>query len=112
MSEIIVQLGQHVIAIELPHHLLSVGLLTSLKRDAPFSGSDERIVVSEAGCRSYLLTGDGGPREAGLKRGAVLECLRACLATRLAEKAGVPVLRAAAVRWGDGAVLLAGPQAG
>ncbi|QIG48185.1 glycosyltransferase [Nordella sp. HKS 07] len=111
MSEVIVQLGQHTVAIELPHHLLSAGLLTSLKRDATFSGGDERIVVRDAGDRSYVLTGDGGLREAGLKRGDVLERLRACLATRLAEKAGVPILRAAAVKWGDGAVLLAGPEA-
>lgn len=111
MSEIIVQLGQHVVAVELPDHLLGDGILNSLKRDAPFRGNDERIVVSEAGDRSYVLAGEGGLLEAGLKRGAMLERLRACLTTRLAERAGVPVLRAAAVKWGDGAVLLAGPEA-
>lgn len=111
MSEVVVRLGPCAVAIELPDHLLDDGILTSLKGDAPLSGDSERIIVSQAGDRSYVLQGHGGLMETGLKRGAVLERLRACLAARLAEKAGVPVLRAAALKWGDGAVLLAGPAA-
>lgn len=110
MNEVVVRLGHHTVAIELPDHLLGDGLLTSLKSEAPAAGIDERIIVGEEADRSYSLQGHGAPREGGLKRGALLNRLLASVADRLTERAGVPVLRAAAVSWGDGAVLIAGPE--
>jgi len=110
MNEVVVRLGHHTAAIELPDHLLGDGLLTSLKSEAPVAGIDERIIVGEEADRSYSLQGHGAPREGGLKRGALLNRLLASVADRLTERAGVPVLRAAAVSWGDGAVLIAGPE--
>jgi glycosyltransferase involved in cell wall biosynthesis len=109
MSEVVVRLGHHKVAIELPEHLLSDGILASLKSDVPAAGVDERIIVSVAGDRSYALQGHGGSREGGLKRGALLNRLLASVADRATKMAGTPVLRAAAVSWGDGAVLIAGP---
>lgn len=111
MSEVVVRLGHHTVAIELPDQLLNDGILTSLKSDVPPAGIDERIIVSAVGDRSYALQGGHGPREDGLKRGALLERLLARLAEGFARKAEVPVLRAAAVGWADGAVLIAGPEA-
>lgn len=112
MSEIVVRLGHHAVAIELPGHLLSDGILTSLKSDAPATTSiAERIIVSETGNGSFELATDGGLRQAGLKRGALLERLLSYLADRFARVARGPVLRAAAVSWSDSAVLLAGPEA-
>lgn len=112
MSEVVVRLGHHTVAIELPEHLLSDGILASLKSDVPQAGVDERIIVSMASDRSYALQGGHGPEEEdGLKRGALLERLLARLAGTFARKAQVPVLRAAAVGWADGAVLIAGPEA-
>src|SRR5689334_4056664 len=111
MSEVVVRLGHHAVAIELPEHLLNDGILNGLKGDMSPAGGDERIIVSATGDRSYKLTSDDGASETGLKRGAVLERLLARLAARFTEKAGVPVLRAAAVSWDNSAVLLAGPAA-
>jgi glycosyltransferase involved in cell wall biosynthesis len=110
MNEVVVRLEHHTVAIELPDHLLGDGLLSSLKNEAPVAEIDERIIVGEEADRSYSLQGHGAPREGGLKRGALLNRLLASVADRLTERAGVPVLRAAAVSWGDGAVLIAGPE--
>lgn len=110
MGEVVVRLGHHGVAIELPDHLLGDGVLASLKSDAPAAGIDERIVIGVAGDQSYSVQGPDGLRETGLKRGALLEHLLGRAADRLTEKARLPVLRAAAVSWGDGAVLIAGPE--
>lgn len=111
MSEVVVRLGHHTVAIELPDHLLSDGILASLKSDEPAADADERIIVSAATDRSYALQGGDGPQEDGLRRGALLERLLARLAGTFSRMARVPVLRAAAVGWADGAVLIAGPEA-
>lgn len=111
MSEVLVRLGHHAVAIELPTHLLSDGILNGLCGDAPAAGGHERIVVSTMSDGSYAIAADDGTRETGLKRGAVLERLLARLATRFTERAGLPMLKSAAVSWGDSAVLLAGPEA-
>jgi hypothetical protein len=111
MSEVVVRLGHHSIAIELPDHLLRDGILTSLERNLPLPSVDERIVVSEASDRTFALEIGGRHREAGLKRGALYARLLDGLSARFVETAQVPVLEAAAVGWGDGAVLIAGPSA-
>lgn len=111
MSEVVVRLGHHGIAIELPDHLLRDGILTSLDRGLPLSPVNERIVVSEASDRTFALAIGDRHKQAGLKRGALINHLLRCLADRFSEMAQVPVLRAAAVGWGDGSVLIAGPEA-
>lgn len=110
MNEVVVRLGHHTVAIELPAHLLGDGILASLQSDLPVTGSDDRIIVGDEGDRSFTLRGPDGPNESGLKRGALLNRLLVSVADRLTDKAGVPVLRAAAVSWDDSAVLIAGPE--
>ncbi len=110
-SEIVARLGERAIAITLPRTLLADGILASLANGVPHTAIDERIVVSEAGDRSFALQVGDRRREDGLKRGALLERLLAGLAERFAEMAQAPLLAAAAVSWGDGGVLIAGPKA-
>jgi hypothetical protein len=112
MSDIFIRLGHHAVAITCPEHLFSDGILSSLRSGLPATAAaDERVVVSEAADRSFTLQITDRHPEAGLKRGALLKRLLDFLALTFLENARVPVLGAAAVGRGDGALLIAGPEA-
>ena len=110
MSEVAIRLGHHTVAITLPDHLLRDGVLNGLKNAVSMTAVDERIVVSEDIDHTFAFQIGSRHREAGLKRGALLERILEYLAGEFAELARVPVFRAAAVSWNDGAVLIAGPE--
>jgi hypothetical protein len=110
MTELVIQLGQHAIALTLPGHLLADGIFASLKQASASSAISEKVVISEAPDRSFALKIGTEPAETGLKRGQLLIRLLDGLARAFALKAQVPVLRAAAVKRGDGALLIAGPR--
>lgn len=109
MTELVIQLGQHSIALSLPAHLLADGIFASLKQASAPSVISEKVVISEAPDRSFALKIGSGPQESGLKRGQLLIRLLDGLAREFALKAQVPVLSAAAVKRGDGAILIVGP---
>ena len=111
MSDFVVRLGQRAIAVSLPAALLEGGIFANLGNGSSTSSVDRRIIVSQAADRSFVIDIDGGRQEAGLTRGAALTRLLDYLAAGFAETAQVPVIAAAAVGWGDGAVLIAGPEA-
>lgn len=110
MSDVVIRLGHHSIALTFPDHLLSDGILSSLK-NTPSATVDERIVVSEEADHTFMFQAGSRHKEDGLNRGALLERLLKYLADVFAERSDVPVFRAAAVSWNDGAVLIAGPEA-
>jgi len=110
MTDVVIGLGQHSIAITLPEHLLRDGILGSLTHaPAATATARERVVISEAPDRSFVLKVGRRRPESGLKRGQLALRLLDVLAERFAAKAQVPVLRAAAVKRGEGAILIAGP---
>lgn len=110
MSEVVIRLGHHSVALTLPGRLLNDGILSSLK-NTPSTTADGRIVVSEGAGHTFAFQAGSRHREDGLNRGALLERILKYLADEFAESAEVPVLRAAAVSWNDGAVLIAGREA-
>ena len=111
MSEIAVRLGEVTIAITLPHSLLEDGIISSLGADAAGTVSNDKIIITQAPDRSFAIAASGRDQESGITRGKIAERLLHALAGRFAELARVPVLRGAAVGWGDGAIFIAGPPA-
>lgn len=110
MTDVVVRLGHHSVAITLPEHLLRDGVLGSLAQTPAATAAHERLIVSEAPDRSFVLKIGRRRPEAGLKRGPLALRLLDVLAERFAAKAQAPVLSAAAVKRGGGAILIAGPE--
>jgi hypothetical protein len=111
MADIVIRLGQCSVAIAIPEYLLQDGILGSLHQVSAATSVDKKIVISEGAGRSFVLRMGRLSPETGLTRGRLLIRLLDVLADQFAAAAQVPTLKAAAVGRGDGAILIAGPDA-